>query len=52
MIGPIVVLCEIVDDDGSMAGLPKLHQFAKAANLKIIFITDLIRYCSNVKLFY
>lgn len=42
---PVAVLCEIVDDDGSMARLPKLRQFARAENLKIISIADLIRYC-------
>jgi 3,4-dihydroxy 2-butanone 4-phosphate synthase/GTP cyclohydrolase II len=52
MIRAIVVLYEIVDDDGSMARLPKLHPFAKAKNLKIISIADLIRYCNNVKVFY
>ncbi|XP_059432126.1 bifunctional riboflavin biosynthesis protein RIBA 1, chloroplastic-like [Corylus avellana] len=41
---PVAVLCEIVDDDGSMARLPKLRQFAEAENLKIISTTDLIRY--------
>lgn len=41
---PVAILCEIVDDDGSMARLPKLHEFAKAENLKIISIADLIRY--------
>ncbi|OEL13108.1 putative bifunctional riboflavin biosynthesis protein RIBA 1, chloroplastic [Dichanthelium oligosanthes] len=41
---PVAVLCEIVDDDdGSMALLPKLQQFAKRENLKIISIADLIR---------
>lgn len=41
---PVAVLCEIVDDDGSMARLPKLRQFAEAENLKIISTADLIRY--------
>ncbi|KAJ4850489.1 Bifunctional riboflavin biosynthesis protein RIBA 1, chloroplastic [Turnera subulata] len=41
---PAAVLCEIVDDDGSMARLPRLRQFAQAENLKIISIADLIRY--------
>ncbi|KAJ6413651.1 hypothetical protein OIU84_006452 [Salix udensis] len=41
---PVAVLCEIVDDDGSMARLPRLRQFAQAENLKIISISDLIRY--------
>ncbi|KMZ67684.1 3,4-dihydroxy-2-butanone-4-phosphate synthase, GTP cyclohydrolase II [Zostera marina] len=39
------VLCEIVDDkDGSMARLPKLREFAQNENLKIISISDLIRF--------
>ncbi|KAK7302552.1 hypothetical protein RJT34_13444 [Clitoria ternatea] len=41
---PAAVLCEIVDDDGSMARLPKLREFAERENLKIISIADLIRY--------
>ncbi|KAL5564569.1 hypothetical protein UlMin_027733, partial [Ulmus minor] len=41
---PVAILCEVVDDDGSMARLPKLRQFAKQENLKIISIADLIRY--------
>lgn len=41
---PVAVLCEIVDDDGSMARLPKLRQFAQRENLKIVSIADLIRY--------
>ncbi|CAK7328499.1 unnamed protein product [Dovyalis caffra] len=41
---PVAVLCEVVDDDGSMARLPKLRQFAQKENLKVISIADLIRY--------
>ncbi|KAL3635322.1 Bifunctional riboflavin biosynthesis protein RIBA 1, chloroplastic [Castilleja foliolosa] len=41
---PAGVLCEIVDDDGSMARLPKLQEFAQQENLKIVSIADLIRY--------
>ncbi|KAK1617609.1 hypothetical protein QYE76_023126 [Lolium multiflorum] len=41
---PAGVLCEIVDEDGSMARLPKLRVFAERENLKIISIADLIRY--------
>ncbi|KAK4707780.1 hypothetical protein R3W88_028705 [Solanum pinnatisectum] len=43
-LDPVAVLCEIVDDDGSMARLPRLRQFAEAENLKIVSIADLIRY--------
>ncbi|KAF5448461.1 hypothetical protein F2P56_028996 [Juglans regia] len=43
-LDPVAVLCEVVDDDGSMARLPKLRQFAEQEKLKIISIADLIRY--------
>ncbi|OIT36803.1 PREDICTED: bifunctional riboflavin biosynthesis protein RIBA 1, chloroplastic-like [Nicotiana attenuata] len=43
-LDPVGVICEIVDEDGSMARLPKLRQFAKEYNLKIISVADLIRY--------
>ncbi len=41
---PAAVLCEILDDDGSMARLPKLQQLAKKYNLKLITVRDLIEY--------
>ncbi|KAG5548474.1 hypothetical protein RHGRI_013977 [Rhododendron griersonianum] len=41
---PVAVICEVVDDDGSMARLPKLQQFALSHDLKIVSIADLIRY--------
>ncbi len=41
---PAGVLCEIMDDDGSMARVPKLIEIAKQFGLKIITIKDLIRY--------
>ncbi|CAA2975534.1 bifunctional riboflavin biosynthesis protein RIBA 1, chloroplastic-like [Olea europaea var. sylvestris] len=43
-LDPVGVLCEVVDDDGSMARLPKLRQFVQQENLKIISIADLVRY--------
>ncbi|XP_052205983.1 bifunctional riboflavin biosynthesis protein RIBA 1, chloroplastic-like isoform X2 [Diospyros lotus] len=43
-LDPVAVICEIVDDDGSMARLPKLKQFVQSHNLKIVSIADLIRY--------
>lgn len=44
-LDPVAVLCEVVDDDdGSMARLRKLRQFAERENLKIISIADMIRY--------
>ncbi|CAN4111939.1 unnamed protein product [Withania somnifera] len=43
-LDPVGVICEVVDNDGSMARLPMLRQFAKEHNLKIISVADLIRY--------
>jgi 3,4-dihydroxy 2-butanone 4-phosphate synthase/GTP cyclohydrolase II len=41
---PAGVICEIMSDDGSMARLPELKQFAAQHNLKIATIADLIAY--------
>ena len=43
-LDPVGILCELVDEDGSMARLPALREFATRENLKIISIADLIRY--------
>ncbi len=41
---PAGVICEIMNKDGTMARLPELQTFAKAFDLKIITIEDLIKY--------
>ncbi len=41
---PAGVICEIMNDDGTMARLPQLEQFAKKHNLKITTIEKLIKY--------
>jgi 3,4-dihydroxy 2-butanone 4-phosphate synthase/GTP cyclohydrolase II len=41
---PIGVLCEILNDDGTMARLPQLLKFAKKHKLKICTIEDLIHF--------
>lgn len=41
---PAGVLCEIMDDDGSMARMPRLREIADEHNLKIITIADLVEY--------
>ena len=41
---PLGVLCEILNDDGSMARLPQLRMFAKRHHLKMCTIADLIEY--------
>ncbi len=44
---PASVICEIMKDDGTMARLPDLLEFAKEHNLKIGTIADLIHYRSE-----
>jgi 3,4-dihydroxy 2-butanone 4-phosphate synthase/GTP cyclohydrolase II len=41
---PAGVLCEIMDEDGTMARVPRLHQIATEHGLKMITIEDLIKY--------
>ena len=41
---PAGVLCEIMDDDGTMARIPKLKKIARQFNLKLITVRDLIEY--------
>jgi len=41
---PAGVICEIMNDDGTMARVPELLEFAAQHNLKIITIADLIQY--------
>lgn len=41
---PAAVICEIVKEDGEMARLPDLIQFARKHDLKLISIKDLIHY--------
>ena len=43
-VNPAGVICEIMNDDGTMARLPDLITFAKQHNLKIGSIADLISY--------
>ena len=46
---PTAVICEIMKDDGSMARLPDLIEFAKEHQLKIGTIADLIQYRSQTE---
>lgn len=41
---PAAVLCEILNDDGTMARLPQLESFAERHNLAVVNIADLIAY--------
>jgi 3,4-dihydroxy 2-butanone 4-phosphate synthase / GTP cyclohydrolase II len=41
---PAGVICEIMNEDGTMARLPHLDKFAQRHNLKVITVADLVRY--------
>lgn len=43
-MNPSGVICEIMNDDGTMARVPDLVKFAKEHDLKLITIKDLIQY--------
>ncbi len=38
------VICEIMNEDGTMARMPQLRVFAESHDLKIISVADLVRY--------
>ncbi len=41
---PVGVICEIMNDDGTMSRVPELMEFAKEHQLAIITIADLVKY--------
>jgi 3,4-dihydroxy 2-butanone 4-phosphate synthase/GTP cyclohydrolase II len=43
-LSPAGVICEIMNEDGTMARLPQLEEFAAKHDLKIISVADLVRY--------
>jgi 3,4-dihydroxy 2-butanone 4-phosphate synthase/GTP cyclohydrolase II len=43
-LNPAGVICEIMNEDGTMARLPELSRVAKQFNLKIVSIEDLVAY--------
>jgi 3,4-dihydroxy 2-butanone 4-phosphate synthase / GTP cyclohydrolase II len=47
---PAAVICEIMNDDGTMARLPELVEFARKHDLKIISVADLVRYRMNTEI--
>lgn len=44
---PAGVICEIMNDDGTMARMPQLMEFARKHGIKIITVADLIKYRMN-----
>src|SRR5687767_9397586 len=43
-LAPAAVICEIMNDDGTMARMPDLEVFAEKHGLKIISVAELVRY--------
>lgn len=43
-LNPSGVICEVMSDDGTMARLPELINFAKVHNIKIGTVSDLIKF--------
>ncbi|MCC7344472.1 MAG: bifunctional 3,4-dihydroxy-2-butanone-4-phosphate synthase/GTP cyclohydrolase II [Deltaproteobacteria bacterium] len=41
---PAAVICEIMNEDGTMARMPDLEKFSEEHGLKIVSIADLVRY--------
>lgn len=41
---PAAVICEIMNEDGTMARLPHLREVARKFNLKVVSIADLIKF--------
>jgi len=41
---PAGVICEIMNEDGTMSRVPQLVEFCKQHNLKMLTVADLIRY--------
>ncbi len=41
---PAAVICEIMNDDGTMARMPELEKFSEKHGLKIVSVADLVRY--------
>jgi 3,4-dihydroxy 2-butanone 4-phosphate synthase/GTP cyclohydrolase II len=41
---PAAVICEIMNDDGTMARMPQLEEFSKEHNIPIVTVADIIEY--------
>jgi 3,4-dihydroxy 2-butanone 4-phosphate synthase/GTP cyclohydrolase II len=48
-LNPAAVICEVMNDDGTMARVPDLLQFAKKFGVKMGTIKDLVSFRKNLK---
>jgi len=49
---PSAVICEVMGENGHMAGLPELERFALRHNISIIYVRDLVEYRSKYETIY
>jgi 3,4-dihydroxy-2-butanone 4-phosphate synthase len=45
---PIAIICEIMNDDGSMARVPDLEIYSEKWSLNMISIDEVIDYCNQI----
>lgn len=45
---PVGILCELTNEDGTMARLPEIVDFAKSHNMVVLAIEDIVRYRQDV----
>jgi 3,4-dihydroxy 2-butanone 4-phosphate synthase/GTP cyclohydrolase II len=45
---PVAIICEIMNDDGSMARIPDLEPYAEKWGLNMISIDEVIEYCNEI----
>jgi len=50
-LNPSGVICEIMNEDGTMSRVPELMEFAKHHHMKIVTIKDLIKYRTRIERF-
>jgi 3,4-dihydroxy 2-butanone 4-phosphate synthase / GTP cyclohydrolase II len=43
-LNPSAVICEIMNEDGTMSRIPQLHEFCRHHDMKMLTVADLIRY--------
>ncbi len=48
---PAGVICEVMKDDGTMARMPDLEEFASEHNIKIVTVADIIHYRMQNEIF-
>ena len=48
---PFGVICEVMKDDGTMARMPDLEEFAKEHDVKIVSVADIINYRMQNEIF-